>query len=215
MIRACGTLIIASSAACAFQQQGASADLDREADTYSIYSLLLTNPPTSHGPDNNEIYLIGGTTVPGIPAEPCVTVPPGVSADRGQRMAEVLADYHARKDQRTALKPMFKIPKPYQILPTTGIAEFEAVRSRLPQKVSDFSRLSDVYFDHNRTIALTQLSTWCGSLCGLFRWRVFEKSADGQWQERSWVSCISMAQRSHGSRDAALPIAGAFARRAD
>ena len=195
MIRACGILFVACCAADAFQQQpDASPDTAREADVYAIYSLLLTNPPTSHGPEDNEIYLIAGATVPGTPAEPCVTLPPGVSADRARRMAEVLADYHARKEHPVTLKPLFKITKPYQILATAGIAEFEAAKSRLPQKVSDFFRLSDVYFDHDRSMALTALSTWCGSLCALYRWRVFEKTADGQWQERQWVGCFTVAQ---------------------
>jgi hypothetical protein len=204
MIRACGILIVACSAACAFQQpKEASADPGREADVYAIYSLLLTNPPTSHGPDDNEIYLIAGTTVPGTPAEPCVSLPPAVSSERVQRMAEVLADYRARKDQPATLKPIFKIRKPYQLL-SPGGDEFEAIKSHSTQNVIDLFRLSDVYFDHDRKVALTALSTVCGGLCGLFRWRVFEKTADGQWQERSWVTCVTMAQR-RGSAAADIP----------
>lgn len=41
-----------------FQQDTNQADAAREKDAYAIYSLMLMDAPTSHGPDNNERYLI-------------------------------------------------------------------------------------------------------------------------------------------------------------
>jgi hypothetical protein len=55
--------------------------------------------------------------------------------------------------------------------------------------VTDLFRFSDVYFNRNGTLALSFVSTWCGNLCGLFKWKVFEKLADGTWEERKWVNC--------------------------
>jgi hypothetical protein len=45
-----------------FQQPVALTAFDR--DVYAIYSLMLTNPKTSHGQDTNPRYLIADTTVP-------------------------------------------------------------------------------------------------------------------------------------------------------
>jgi hypothetical protein len=46
------------------QPQAGSADPEREKDVYAIYSLMLTNPRTSDGVDNNERRLIAMNTKP-------------------------------------------------------------------------------------------------------------------------------------------------------
>jgi hypothetical protein len=60
-------LLVCGTAALGFQGQASSPDSEREKDVYVIYSLMLTNPETSHGPDNNERYLIAATTAVGVP----------------------------------------------------------------------------------------------------------------------------------------------------
>jgi len=50
--------------------------------------------------------------------------------------------------------------------------------------VADLFRLGDVYFNQNRTLALTFFSSWCGRLCALWQRRVFEKLESGAWVER-------------------------------
>jgi hypothetical protein len=173
--------------------QGTSADVGRKADVYSIYSQMMTNPKTSHGEDNNQIYLIEGSTVPGYPREPCVRVPPANQS----AFDEILADYSKRKDSPATLEAAFNIPKPYQLLNGDEVKEFMEERSpfQLSQKATDLFRLTDVYFDHNRTLALTAISTFCGGLCGMFQWRVFEKTGKG-WEDRPrWVTCTAMARR--------------------
>src|SRR5260370_22314708 len=83
MLRYSVILIIGCAAASGFQQTtNATADFERRADIYAIYSLMMTEPKTTHGPDNNEIYLIRDTTVPGTPPEPCVRVPPACWEER-------------------------------------------------------------------------------------------------------------------------------------
>ena len=54
--------------------------------------------------------------------------------------------------------------------------------------------LSDVWFSRNGKLALTAISTFCGSLCGQHRWKVFEKMPDGEWQERNWITCFTIAE---------------------
>ena len=73
---------------CMLAAQSQSADLsDREKDVYRIYSLLMTNPRTSHGPDDNPRYLIAATTRV-EQRQPCVNAPPSHAGD----LAEALAD---------------------------------------------------------------------------------------------------------------------------
>jgi hypothetical protein len=190
--------IVACAVASGFQPAKPAADDARRADTYAIYSLLMTNPETSHGADDNEIYLIGDTTVSGTPKVPCVRPP----AESAARFGEVLADFEARKDTPVRLESAFQIPKPYRLLNAAEVEEFytryatvgtSGSRAQGSVKVSDLFRLSDVYFNHDRTLALTAISTWCGSLCAIYQWKVLEKTADGRWEERPWTSCFAVA----------------------
>jgi hypothetical protein len=180
----------------AFQQPATAPDAERRAYAYAIYSLLLTNQQTSHGPDDNDMYFIGDTTVAGTPREPCVRVPAGAK----DRFTEVMADFEQRKDAPATLERSFRITKPYRLLSAAEVNEFitahvsagTADHPAGSPKVTDLFRLTDVYFDRNRTLALTAISTWCGGLCAQYQWKVLEKTADG-WMERPWVSCAAMA----------------------
>jgi hypothetical protein len=169
-------------------------DADRRADIYAIYSLMLTNPQTSHGPDDNEIYLISDTTAPGQPEVPCVHPPSGEES----RFAEVMADFNQRRNVPAKLEPAFQISKPFRLLSPDEVAEFEKRHFAAPSsgpKATDLFRLTDVYFSRDRSLALTAISTWCGGLCGLYLWKVFEKSKEGSWEERKWATCITIARR--------------------
>jgi hypothetical protein len=184
----------------ALQQGTDSAESATERDVYAIYSLILANVQTSHGPDDNARYLIAATTVPGFPKEPCVRPPREREAD----FREVLLDYEQRKATPRELKPHFSVHKPYVLLSANEIKEFTKQRTSFPtaetpsdprfQGVTDLFRLSDVYFNRSRTLALTAISSWCGMLCGSSRWKVFDKLDTGKWVERHWVTCGAMAR---------------------
>src|SRR5258708_2697164 len=81
-------------------------------DVYTIYSLIMSNPATSHGADNNEVYLISEMTQPGAPVVTCVRVPQ--EYERAYR--EILDDYNRRKDRPVKLERGFNIMKPYELL---------------------------------------------------------------------------------------------------
>jgi hypothetical protein len=190
-------LMIGASAQC-FPQDARSADSQQERDVYAIYSLMLTNPQTSHGPDNNERYLIARTTAPGNPKEPCVAPPKEREAD----FREVLTDFERRKATPRQLQPAFSIDKPYELLSADEVREFIGTRFPKPgtetanpryRGVSDLYTFSDVYFNPGRTLALTAISTWCGGLCAMYQWKVFEKLDSGMWEERRWTTCATMA----------------------
>ena len=88
---ACMTAIICG-ATLGLQEQGTSSEAEREKDVYRIYSLLLNNAKTSHGPDENPRYLISETTSLPMWQEPCVAADKGREAE----LAEVLADFERR-----------------------------------------------------------------------------------------------------------------------
>lgn len=207
LFRSAVLLMFCSAAAPGFQGPPNPPDSERERDVYLIYSLMLTNPRTSHGPDNNERYLIAATTAPGRPLEPCVMPPKEREAD----LREVLADYEHRKGKTRELKPAFSIPKPYLLLNADEVKSFMKERWPTPEPklpdarfrgVTDIFTLSDVYFNQRQTLALTAMSTWCGSLCALYQWKVFEKLHMGKWEERPWVGCMTIADAGSLSVDA-------------
>jgi hypothetical protein len=193
-------LLLISTAALGFQQKTSAADPQPEKDVYAIYSQILTRSETSHGKDDNERYLIEATTAPGYPREPCVRPP----KEREAEWREVLADFERRKDTPRQLERAFSIGKSYELLNADEVKEFIEARS-VPKigsrktnerfhGVTDLFSLSDVYFNRRRTLALTYISTWCGGLCGLMSWKVYEKSDAGEWEERPWVLCTTMSQ---------------------
>jgi hypothetical protein len=180
--------------------RGQDTNSEREKDVYAIYSLMLTNPQTSHGPYISGRYLIAMATGPARPQEPCVRPPREREAD----FREVLADFESRKSTPRQLKPILSIGKPYVLLSTEEVSQFMSAR-RFPRLnadapderfrgVSDLLTLSEVYFDQRGTLALTAMSTWCGPLCALYQWKVFEKLDDGKWEERRWTTCRMIAK---------------------
>ncbi|HLH41620.1 MAG TPA: hypothetical protein VKV74_01445 [Bryobacteraceae bacterium] len=188
MLRLAYAALAISSTALAFQQEA-----ERDKDVYAIYSLMLTNLQTSHGPYEGDRYLIAAVTGPANPQEPCVRPP----AERETDFREALTDYLRRRGAPRELKAQFKIEKPYFFLSSADVAAFEAERSRPDGRfrgVSDLIILSDVYFNQRRTLALSAISTWCGSLCSMHQWKAFEKSESGEWRERDWGTCSAVAE---------------------
>ena len=205
MFRSAYLLLMICTIAPGFQQETNSVDPEREKDVYAIYSLMLADPQTSHGPDENKQYLIAATTGPGYPREPCVRPP----KERETAFREVLVDYERRKSNPRELKPSISVPKRYVLLSANQVSEFVKERSfpginktdtnPLFQGATDVFTLSDVYFNQRGTLALTSISSFCGGLCGRWQWKVFERLDTGKWEERQWVSCSAIASTS-GSR---------------
>jgi hypothetical protein len=191
-------LLMTCAFAQGFQQDTPSADSEREKDVYAIYSLMLTNPSTSHGPYTSDRLLIARTTGPGVPQEPCVRP----TKEREADFREILADYGSRKATPRQLKQAFSISKPYLLLSPDEVKDFISARFSMPNPgatderfrgVSDVITLSDVYFNQRGTLALTAISTWCGGLCASYQWKVFEKVDGGKWEERDWITCMTVA----------------------
>jgi hypothetical protein len=189
-------LLVAASVDVSAQQSGPLSE--RESDVYKIYSILLTGPSTSHGPDNNTRYIISDVTAVVGTQTPCVRPPQGGEAE----FAEVLADFEARRNTPRKLKRQMTIPKAYDLLTPEQSKEFIQDRSIRPGAVErnpkydgvvDLFTLSDVWFSRDGKLALTAISTFCGSLCGQHQWNVFEKMPNGDWQQRNWITCFTIA----------------------
>jgi hypothetical protein len=158
---------------------------------------MLTN---SMAAAKNARYLIDPTTVPGFPEIPCVRPP----IERNGDFREVLADYERRKATQRQIKPMFSVPKPYVLLTAdevNPIIQQQPSLDRYGQSSTDerfrgvthLFRLTDVYFNPSRTLALTAISPWCGGMCSQHQWKVFEKLDSGKWEERQWVTCWTIS----------------------
>jgi len=205
MLRLASLLLVISTTAFAFQQ----ADNEREKDVYAVYSAMMTNPPTSHGADDNTRYLIAAMTAPGVPHEPCIRPPKEREADRGADFQEALADFRLRESTQRQLNRSLTIPKPYTLVSVDEVREFqEAHALKNPpgrpderfRDVTDLFTLTDVYFNRRRTLALTAIATWCNVLCGMHQWKVFERTAGGTWKDTEWNACLVIAEgsRPHG-----------------
>jgi hypothetical protein len=174
---------------------GQAPDAEREKDVYAIYSLMMTNPVTSHGPGGNQRLLIADVTMPGEPEGPCVKPPKERFAD----FQLVMEYFEVRKGTQRRLERKLSIETAYEYLSVDEVEQFQ--QERFPKKpgttrsqrfrgIIDVFTFSDVYFNPSRTLALTAMSSWCGGRCALYRWMVFEKNSAGTWEERpKWISC--------------------------
>lgn len=193
MMKRCGAAVVLAGAGVAlgFYPNEAAAE-ERARETYRIYSLLLTKPRTSHGPDDNPRYLIAATArVEPFLQAPCVSPPKGREAE----FADVMADFERRKGERMPLKRKLAVAKPYELLSEAEVAAFQAAADRRSERfkgVTDLFSFTGVYFSKSGRMAMTAMSSWCGGLCGQAQWRVFEKVGE-EWQERPWVTCFTVA----------------------
>lgn len=191
MLRFACSWVIGCVAANAFQPQAGSADPEREKDVYAIYSLMLTNPRTSHGVDNNERLLIGMNTKPPSVQLSCMRSP----KDKKAEFREVLAGLRTPQDHTASTETAALGPQPYMLLTDDEVRALSEERLRpFAQQddrfrgVSDYFTLSDVYFNQAGTLALTALSSWCGGLCAQSQWRVFEKADNDRCAGRGLLS---------------------------
>lgn len=165
---------------------------------YAVYSAVLAAPRLSHTDDNSK-YLIaalaGAIRRFNDPAE-CIRVRPGYEA----KFNQALSDFAKHKADQFRLERAFSISKPYELLDEDAIQQF--YQSRMVRNTespdgrfvgaTDLIRLDNVYFDDSRTLALVYASAWCGTLCAMETWRVFEKQGD-KWEEKQWVGCMTVS----------------------
>ena len=182
----------------------------RRQDTYAIYSAVISNEFQPSDPE----YFIDETTWtsrtgffgPYLFATPppyfqfglddivndtktqCVQVP----TDRQASLREVLDEYdQQRQDSPTTLAREFTLAKPYRLFNAVETRTFLSGHAASGEysKSSRVIGLGNVYFNRNRTVAFTYVSVSSRTSGGRGKWVAFEKSAAGNWEQRTWVGC--------------------------
>ena len=159
-------------------------------DTYGVYSAMLT--------DSVPLYLVQAVTVPVL-----ASLPPQICLPQTDAR-DLLTEIGQYRYSPETLEAFFKTAKPVVLLNEMEIGEFIAGFRGQPSQNPKFQgaknlyRLTHVFFNQKRTMAITQIGMSCGLLCGMGEWKIFEKT-NGQWRPfqrpastppcpRSWVN---------------------------
>lgn len=171
---------------------------DLTKDTYNIYSQILEKIAADRNLPDRRLLIASETSTSSLP-ELCVRPP----KDKQEEYQQVLVDYQRRKAVPRKIETAFSIRRPYRLLTSVDVAAFmktqsEAVINGVPDErfegATHVFTLADVYFNRQGNLALTGLASWCGTLCGTYSWRVFEKQGKDKWVERDWVYCSTISR---------------------
>lgn len=175
------------------QDKPPAEDPGRNDDVRAIYSRII-----SHSTDQEKTHLIAPeTTQRAYPDGRCLEVPPSHASD----FREIRADFDRRKNTPRQVPRSLATPKPYvvldpnvaaELLKSAALSESPIIRQRYPG-AGHLLLFSDVSFNGKRTVALVEVDSWCGGLCGRSMWIAFEKGSDGVWQTRPWARCFAIA----------------------
>jgi hypothetical protein len=173
--------------------------VDRAADSYAIYSLLMPGVPfDGMSPEQAPRLAIAATTVniddmnPAIPPEGQLQPPP----NNEKAFNEAVQDFHTRRYERVHLDHQLKIDRPYALVSADDVAELRNSLagidpgSQLKDKWAGYPGItyfSEVYFNTSRTAALVYMNNFCANLCANGQWIYLEKD-DGQWVRRSGLN---------------------------
>lgn len=205
--------VICASAPASCQQGGIPArDPGRDTDVRAIYSWVI-----NHSAGDDKIILIAPqTNASEYPEQRCLAVPP----DHTRDFRELRADFDRRKNTVGQVPKMLSTSKPHVILDpdlanqaiwySARLSESPLIRERYPG-VQHLLIFSEIYFNRKRTVALVEVDSWCGGLCGTSRWTALEKGRDGTWEMRPWVpGCIAVAERRNSSEFLRVAVSGSF-----
>jgi hypothetical protein len=179
--------------------KGVAIKVDRAADAYAIYSLLMPGVPfDSMSPEQAPRLAIAATTVnindmnPAIPPEGQLQPPP----NNEKAFREAVQDFQTRRYERVQLEHQLKLDRPYTLLSADDVAELRNSLagidpgSQLKDKWAGYPGItyfSEVYFNTSRTAALVYMNNFCANLCANGQWIYLEKQ-DNQWVRRSGLN---------------------------
>ena len=99
--------------------------------------------------------------------------------ERQKEFREIVQDYEKRKDTPKLLTRKLTVPPPYEVVNEDDVKAFikyrvtpgieQAEPNPRFKLVTDLFTFSDVYFSADGRLGITQLSTFCGGLCGGWR----------------------------------------------
>jgi hypothetical protein len=177
----------------------ASIKLERAADSYAIYSLLMPGVPfDGMSPDQAPHFAIAGTTVnindmnPAIPPDGQLQPPP----DNEKAFREAVQDFRSRRFERVTLDHQLTIDRPYTLVGADEVAGLRNALagidpgSELKDKWAGYPGItyfSEVYFNTTRTAALVYMNNFCANLCANGQWIYLEKK-NNLWVRRSGLN---------------------------
>jgi hypothetical protein len=158
-------------------QQSSPAQPYDNADAYQIYSLLLPHEE-SYGFAEDALMIQENTLAEDIMGA-CLKQPDA------NRFKGAIAGYNRIYKKKLALQRQFQIAKPYRIV---GAKVISALPDHSPSAASYIS-LSPVGFNREKTQAIVFVRSWCGGLCGSWRFHFLEK-VHGEWSEARVATCV-------------------------
>lgn len=176
-----------------------SMTLDRAANSYAIYSLLMPGVPfSSMSPDQAAHWAIADTTVsitqmnPRIAPDSELQPPP----DNAQGFHEAVQDFRTRRYERVLLERHFHLDRDYKLVTAGDVAELRNTLagidpgSQLKDKWAGYPGItffSEVYFDSKQAAALVYMNNFCANLCANGQWIYLERQGK-QWVRRSGLN---------------------------
>jgi len=163
------------------------------SDVYAVYSVLLQDTESGLA-RSNDTYLIDeitGTFYPELDPRVCQ----GFEQRHKQAVAEVMADYAARKSDRARIEARFDAGKPYKLVPREEAQKlFEGLSEHVKPAPGSIHiiRLSNVYFSKDHSLAMVLLSQHCGRLCGQKTIYFFERKKAWTWDLLKSPKCPMM-----------------------
>ena len=202
------TLLAAFLSTTSFAAQNTE-DPARQRDVDSVYEAFLANLPSGLSAGPGTVYAVSLETNPISPiwlsplkpsgdtaldsflqtlAARCGEPPQGYES----KWEEVRADLDRRGNAPAAVNRGLKVPGSLALVKPDEVSAFSAAQSRLsPQGRVSVLKLGNVYFNRDRTLAVTSISSTCGTLCGHSERRVYQRELNGPWYEvQSASKCV-------------------------
>ena len=190
--------------------------IDRLADSYSIYQLVLPGNAIEWSNALRTQWLLQDVTTAKPLSVGCDTsgmtdLPKAVTApaDRKAEWDEVLQDFAEHCHDRYQLDaanlqlalPVHLMDEAAQARYWKGVAGFMPSKQSIMQApptpdefkgAAGLHSFSEVYFNRRHTLAAVYFGMGCGSLCGNWTWVVLEKTVGG-WKRLPWVHVTTMS----------------------
>lgn len=169
---------------------------------YAVYSAALSNLRSSQADKNSAVVIINET----LEDQRTADIGGGCwnSAPEPRRGEDAWKANRSRTlaGSRKLFGKKLTITRPYNLVSSEEGDKWQQERSQpkialdppskedpdpFPES-SDLIRVSNVFFNVNKTVALVYVSVKCGSICGLSEWIVAEKN-QGIWKASSGPAC--------------------------
>jgi hypothetical protein len=200
-------ILLACGLIDAAPQAVTGSETTRREDVQAVYTALIKSSDLTYLISSKAEMPASGA-IRSMSLESCVVLPQAYASG----WTEILAAFRAPGGNELFPADL-KLTRPYKLLTAEEVQEFrddrmQALRNQPPRTevilggtsnpkfagAKELFEFSPVYFNQNRTLAVTFVSSYSSPRSGSWHWTVFEKSPDGRWQERpQWVRCQAVA----------------------